>query len=46
MPKEMIITLTIIFALFCGMAVRTAWRIIKDKGGQSMGKHYNGKFFW
>jgi len=47
MPREITIALTVIFALFCLMAVRIAWRIIKDKGGRPMKhKHFNGRFFW
>ncbi|MCK4446013.1 MAG: hypothetical protein KAW56_02920 [Candidatus Marinimicrobia bacterium] len=49
MPKEMIVALTLIFALFCLMIVRTIWLLRQEnkiKGRRSMGKHYNGRFFW
>ncbi|MCK4448184.1 MAG: hypothetical protein KAW56_14020 [Candidatus Marinimicrobia bacterium] len=47
MPKEMIVALTIIFALLCLMIVRTIWLLRKEnnKGGRRM-KHFNGRFYW
>ena len=46
MPKEMIVALTLIFALFCLMIVRQIWLLRKaNKGGERM-KHFNGRFFW
>ena len=49
MPQEMMIALTVIFALFCIMIIRTIWLLRqenKSKGGRRMGKHFNGRFFW
>ena len=49
MPKEMIVALTIIFALFCLRIARQIWLLRKEKpnkGGQRMGKHFNGRFRW
>ena len=45
MPREMMIALSLIFALFLLMIARTDWLLRKEKGGKPM-KQSNGRYKW